>query len=88
MDILDIWVLFYLLVEQDTSPDKMFLAVPQYYPSVHKSRKPLQNSFAFYTLFIFYTVWNNLPDEVRSVPTLACYRKKLKSYLIEKAFLP
>ena len=29
-------------------------------------------------------VWNDLPDEVRSVLTLACFRKRLKSYLFKK----
>ena len=30
--------------------------------------------------------WKELPDDVRTAPTLACLRKKLKSYIIEKAF--
>ena len=32
------------------------------------------------------TVWNHLPDEVCSAPTLACFRKRLKLYLFSKAF--
>ena len=65
-------------------PDKRFLEVPQLYPSVHKSKKHFGHSFAFDAL----TLWNNLPDDVRSAPTLACFRKKLKSYLFDKTFPP
>ena len=30
------------------------------------------------------TVWNDLPDEVRSAPTLACFRKRLKNHISSK----
>ena len=33
----------------------------------------------FSFVFDAATVWNDLPDDVRSVPTRACFRKKLKS---------
>ena len=59
-------------------PDKRFLEVPQFCPSVHKSK----NRFAFDAPM----VWNHLPDEVRSAPTLTCFRKRLKSHLFKKAF--
>ena len=65
-------------------PDKRFLKVPQYYPSRHKSKKHFGHSFAFGAP----TLWNNLPDVVHSAPNLACFRKKLKSYLFDKAFPP
>ena len=32
--------------------------------------------------------WNNLPDEIRCVPTIHCFRKKLKRYLFHAAFPP
>ena len=32
------------------------------------------------------TFRNDLPDEVRSAPTLACFREKGKSYLLKKGF--
>ena len=30
----------------------------------------------------------DLPDDVHSVPNIACFRKELKSYLFKKALLP
>ena len=33
-------------------------------------------------------VWNDLPDEIRSAPSLASFRKKLKTYLFTKAYPP
>ena len=65
-------------------PDKRFLEVPQFYPSVHKSKRHFGHSFAFDAP----TLWNDLPEDVHSAPTLACFRKKLKSYLFDKAFPP
>ena len=65
-------------------PDKRFLEVPQFCPSVHKSKNHFGHSFAFDAP----TVWNHLPNEVRSAPTLTCFRKRLKSYLFHKAFPP
>ena len=63
-------------------PDKRFLEVPQFCPSIHKSKNNFGHSFAFDAP----TVWIHLPDEVHSAPTLACFRKRLKSYLLKKAF--
>ena len=63
-------------------PDKRFLEAPQFYPSVYKSKKRFGHSFAFDAP----TLWNDLPDDVNSAQTLACFRKKLKSYLFDKAF--
>ena len=64
-------------------PDKRILEVPQFCPSVHKLKKKIfGHSFAFDAP----TVWNDLPDEVSSAPTLACFRKRLKLYLFKKAF--
>ena len=53
--------------------------------SVHlymNKKKHLGHSFAFDAP----TVRNDLLDEVHSAPTLACFRKRLKSYLFNKAF--
>ena len=63
-------------------PEKRFLEVPQFCPSVHKSKSHFGHSFAFDAA----TVWNHLPDEVHSAPTLACFRKRLKLYLFKNAF--
>ena len=61
-----------------------FFVIPKFYPSVHKSVKQFGNSFAFDAP----TVWNALPDDIRASPSLASFRKQLKSYLYTKAYLP
>ena len=52
-----------------------FLVNPKFYPSVCKSVKQFGNSFAFDAP----TVWNALPDEIRVSPSLAPFRKQLKT---------
>ena len=64
--------------------DCNFLVIPKFYPSVHKSVKQFGNSFAFDAP----TVWNALPDEIRASPSLAAFRKQLKTYLYTKAYPP
>ena len=59
-----------------------FLVIPKFCPSVHKSVKQIVNSFAFDAP----TVWNALPDEIRASPSLASFRKQLKTYLYTKAY--
>ena len=54
-----------------------FLVIPKFYSSVHKSVKQFGNSFAFDSP----TVWNSLSDEIRASPSLASFRKHLKTYL-------
>ena len=61
-----------------------FFFIPKFYPSVHKSAKQFGNSFAFYDP----TVWNVLPDEIHASPSLASFRKQLKTYLYTKAYPP
>ena len=51
---------------------------------LYTNKKTLCHSFTFDAP----TLLNDLPDDVRSAPTLACFRKKLKSYLFDKAFPP
>ena len=63
--------------------DGMFLEVP-HFASVFKSRKHFGLSFAYDIPMI----WNDLPDEVCSVNSLASFRSKLKSYLFGKVYLP
>ena len=53
---------------------KGFLEVPQYNPSVNKYKNPLQSQFCFDAL----TVWKDLPDDVHSAPTVACFREKFQ----------
>ena len=47
-----------------------------------------KNHFGHSFAFDAPTLWNDLPDDVRSAPTLACFRKKITSYLFDKAFSP
>ena len=54
-----------------------FLVIPKFHPSVHKSVKQFGNSFAFDAP----SIWNALPDENRASPSLASFRKQLKTYL-------
>ena len=61
-----------------------FLVIPKFYPSVHKSVKQFGNSFAFDAP----TVWNALPDDIRASPSLASFRKQIKTYLYTKAYPP
>ena len=46
--------------------DKRFLAVPQFQPSLHKSKKQFNNCL----IFDGSTLWNALPDNVRIAPAL------------------
>ena len=61
-----------------------FLVIPKFQPSVHKSIKRFGYSFAFDAP----TVWNALPEEICASPSLASFRKCLKTYLYTKAYLP
>ena len=61
-----------------------FLVIPKFCPSVHKSVKQFGNSLAFDAP----TVWNALPDEICASPSLASFRKQLKTYLYTKAYPP
>ena len=61
-----------------------FLVIPKFCPSVHKSVKQFGNSFAFDAP----TVWNTLPGVIRASPSLASFRKQLKTYLYTKAYPP
>ena len=58
-----------------------FLNVPKFQP---KSTKQFCFSFAFDAP----TVWNSLPEDIRASPTIASFRKKLKTYLYAKAYPP
>ena len=63
--------------------DGKFLEVP-HFASVFKSQKHFGLSFAYDAPMI----WNDLPDEVHSANSIASFRSKLKSYLLEKHFHP
>ena len=59
-----------------------FLNVPKFQPTIHKSAKQFGFSFAFDAP----TVWNSLPEDICASPTIATFRKKLKTYLYVKAY--
>ena len=58
--------------------------IPKFQPSIHKSVKQFGYSFAFDAP----TVWNALPEKIRESPSLASFRKCLKTYLYTKAYPP
>ena len=59
-----------------------FLNVPKFQPKIHKSTKQFGFSFAFDAPI----VWNSLPEDICASPTIASFRKKLKTYLYAKAY--
>ena len=59
-----------------------FLNAPKFQPTIHKSTKQFGFSFAFDAP----TLWNSLPEDIRASPTIASFRKKLKTYLYAKAY--
>ena len=61
-----------------------FLNVPKFQPTIHKSTKQFGFSFAFDAP----TVWNSLTEDICASPTIASFRKKLKTYLYAKAYPP
>ena len=61
-----------------------FLNVPKFQPTIHKSTKQFGFSFAFDAP----TVWNSLPEDIGASPTIASFRKMLKTYLYAKAYPP
>ena len=60
-----------------------FLVIPKFCPSVHKSVKQFGNSFAFDAP----TAWNALPDKIPASPSLASFRKQLKTCTPKHAHL-
>ena len=49
-------------------------------------RTQIKKTFGHSLAFDAPTLFNVLPDDVCSAPNLACFRKKLKSNLFDKAF--
>ena len=69
---------------RQSSPEKMFLKVPFYIPGVHKSKVHFNKSFSYDAP----KLWNDLPLEIRTAPTLSCFKTRLKTYLFQKSFPP
>ena len=67
-----------------SNPKNLFLLVPSYCPSIHKSKVHFNNSFSYDTP----KLWNDLPYDIRSVPNLSSFKSRLKTYLFQKSFPP
>ena len=67
-----------------SNPDKMFLKVPFYSSSVHKSKVHFNKSFSYDAP----KLWNDLTLEIQTAPTLSCFKTRLKTYLFQKSFPP
>ena len=52
------------------------------------ARGSTTKQFGFSFTFDAPTVWNSLPEDIRASPTIASFRKKLKTYLYAKAYPP
>ena len=67
-----------------SNPKNLFLQVPHYCASIHKSKVHFNNSF----LYDAPKLWNDLPHEIRSAPNLSWFKSRLKTYLFQKSFPP
>ena len=65
-------------------PKNLFLQVPHYCASIHKSKVHVNNSFSYDAP----KLWNDLPHDIRSAPNLSCFKSRLKTYLFQKSFPP
>ena len=66
------------------NPDNLYLQVPMYKTSVNKSKVHFQNSLSYDGPIL----WNTLPHDVRSCPTLSSFTRKLKSHSFQDAYPP
>ena len=69
---------------RSSNPKHLFLQVPHYCASIHKSKVHFNNSFSYDSP----KLWNDLPHVIRSAPNLSCFRSRLKTYLFQKSFPP
>ena len=67
-----------------SNPKNLFLQVPHYCASIHKSKVHLNNSFSDDAP----KLWNDLPYDIRSAPNLLYFKSRLKTYLFQKSFPP
>ena len=67
-----------------SNPKNLFLQVPHYCASIHKSKVHFNNSFSYDAP----KLWNDLPHDIRSAPNLSCFQSQLKTYLFQKSFPP
>ena len=67
-----------------SNPKNLFLLVPSYCPSIHKSKVHFNNSFSYDAP----KLWNDLPYDICSAPNLSSFKSRLKTYLFQKSFPP
>ena len=67
-----------------TRRSKLFLQVPSYCASIHKSKVHFNNSFSYDAP----KLWNDLPYDIRSAQNLSSFKSRLKTYLFQKSFPP
>ena len=67
-----------------SNPKNLFLQVPHYCASIHKSKVHFNNSFSYDAP----KLWNDFPFDIRSTPNLLCFKSRLKTYLFQKSFPP
>ena len=67
-----------------SNPEKVFLKVHFYSSSVQKSKVHFNKCF----LYDAPKLWNDLPLEIRTAPTLSCFKRWFKTYLFQKSFPP
>ena len=67
-----------------STPKLKFLQTPTFDRRVHKSIKHFSNSFSHYAP----ALWNSFPFHVRNSPSVASFRKHLKTHLFSSSFQP
>ena len=67
-----------------TDPDLNLLYVPPFQPKLYKSWTQFYYSFSYAAPHM----WNSLPLDVRTAPSVDSFRQRLKTYLFSLAFPP
>jgi hypothetical protein len=67
-----------------SNPENKFLKVPAFQHKTHKSKHHFNLTFEY----AVPTLWNSLPINVRTAPTLGTFRSRLKGYLFSLAYAP
>ena len=62
----------------------MFLQIPHYCSSIHKSKVHFNNSFSYDAP----KLWNDVPHDISTAPNLSSFKSRLKTYLFQKSFPP
>ena len=65
-----------------STPKLKFLHTPTFDHRVHKSVKHFSNSFSHYTPVL----WNSFPFQIRNSPSVASFRKHLKTHFFNSSF--